>query len=148
MTRLWSLAFRRSSIAPSVFTVRREFEGELTCWLSQRKLEHAERSGLFSSWVSGWAFADGGVTHYDRYGFASMSSGYRVVGWQSLRTLIGDFGLRSPRASLAGRLRTPGRRKAAYPGNSTTQPHCLLPTTTVRLSGGRSEGSSGTPLWV
>ncbi len=102
MQRSWTEAFRRASGLPAVFRVSEPFESELMQWLQARPLPSVYSGGMYESSATAWAVLDGGISHVTRYGFFSLPSGFRVFGWQTLRLLVGDFGLRPPSRALAG----------------------------------------------
>jgi len=75
-----STVFARSQSAPSVFVVKHAGEDAVIDWLEEQNVPTAAATGVFRAAEYSWAILDAGVVCYDRYGFGSMPSGYRIIG--------------------------------------------------------------------
>jgi hypothetical protein len=102
MTVGWSSAFRRSPLGAAVFDVATEYRYTVLAWASIQDVPTVRQHALHVPAVEAWAVLDGGVTSMEGYGATSLPCGVRVVGFQALRLLIADLGLRGPREPFDG----------------------------------------------
>jgi hypothetical protein len=97
----WSEVFRRSTVAGDAFFSAAKIEPDLVVYCKRLGVPHQSRAQMYSPGYEGWAFLDGGVTKIHPYGMGSPW-GTRVWGTQTLRYLVGLFGLQPPQRRLRG----------------------------------------------
>ncbi|WP_211176769.1 hypothetical protein [Pseudonocardia acidicola] len=85
-----------------MFGVSADYRAAVRDWLAQQDVPSLVSRGMYASTVYGWAVLDGGITEIHRYGWASLPSEVRVVGWQTLRLLIDQLVLMGPTRVLPG----------------------------------------------
>ena len=100
----WSHAFHRSRLSPVVFVVAEEFVEPMLEVLAMIGVPLVNRSPKSDNVYSSAALLEGFVIHVHTHGFPAgqLSSGWRVLGFRSMRLLCLLMGLEAPRRALRG----------------------------------------------